>query len=363
MPIIDLHHEKEFDSGTKTKLDIFENYLIEWLPTFLFHNSEVNICDFFAGPGEDICHNPGSPLRIFNVIKKFENRILKQEVNIKVILNEQKKQKYEILKNNIKEKLTELGSDLMKLITVDIFNDDFKILFPQLESKLIKGPNLFFFDQNGVKQITVDFVKHLENFHKTDYLYFLSSSYFQRFGFEHIFPDLNIKNKDIKNLEIHRTIVEKFRELLPEDSKTQLYYFSIKKERNVYGLVFGSKHLLAVEKFLTVAWNKNKINGEANFDIDHDLDRQLDLFTHQPSKLTKLERFEIELKNFAKQRNRFTNKDVLHYTLSKGFIPKHAREILIRMRKSNHLKYFSHTKIGYKQIYKNRELLTFEYIK
>jgi three-Cys-motif partner protein len=65
MPVIDLHDKKDFDSGTKTKLDIFENYLTEWLPTFLFHNSELTICDFFAGPGEDIFHNPGSPLRIF----------------------------------------------------------------------------------------------------------------------------------------------------------------------------------------------------------------------------------------------------------------------------------------------------------
>jgi three-Cys-motif partner protein len=144
-----------------------------------------------------------------------------------------------------------------------------------MESKLIRGPNLFFFDQNGVKQITVKFLTHLETFQKTDYLFFLSSGYFKRFGFEHIFPDLKIKNEDVKNSEIHRTIVEKFREALPESSQTKLYHFSIKKNRNVYGLVFGSKHLLAVEKFLKVAWDKNKINGEANFDIDHDMNRQL----------------------------------------------------------------------------------------
>lgn len=71
------------------------------------------------------------------------------------------------------------------------------------------------------------------------------------------------------------------RDLLPKDSKTKLYHFSIKKNRNIFGLVFGATHLFAVEKFLKVAWNENKTNGEANFDIDRDLDTQLDLFSGQ----------------------------------------------------------------------------------
>lgn len=363
MPVIDLHDDKDFDSGTKAKLDIFENYLTEWLPTFLFNNSKVTICDFFSGPGEDIFHNPGSPLRIFNVIEKFKDRIIGQNVKINVILNEQKKRKYESLQLNIRRKLDTLDNNLRKFIKAKIYNDDFQVLFPQLELELIDGPNLFFFDQNGVKQVTIDFIKHLETFAKTDYLFFLSSSYFKRFGFEHLFPDLKIKKDDIKSTEIHRTIVERLRESLQEGSRTKLYHFSIKKNRNIYGLVFGSTHLLAVEKFLKVAWNKNKINGEADFDIDRDLDTQLDLFSGQTQKATKIERFETELKIFAEQRKRFTNKEVFTYTLDKGFTPQHANEILRKLRDGRYLKHFSYPKIGYNQIYKHNDIVTFEYIK
>ncbi|MFO7903844.1 MAG: hypothetical protein R6U98_14365, partial [Pirellulaceae bacterium] len=58
-------------------------------------------------------------------------------------------------------------------------------------------------------------------------------------------------------------------------NKTALYPFTLKKGANIYGLVFGSKHPLGVEKFLDLAWSKNEINGEANFDIDKDVHKSL----------------------------------------------------------------------------------------
>lgn len=363
MPVIDHHEGKEFDAATKTKLDIFENYLTEWLPTFLFSESEVNVCDFFAGPGIDISGNHGSPLRIFNVLEKFEDHIVENRVQINVVLNEKKKKKLEALKANIFNRKASLSARLNQLINVQIYNDDFQVLFPSIERSLIQGPNLFFFDQNGVKQMTLKFILHLETFYKTDYLFFLSSSYFKRFGPTHLFPDLNIQNEDIDSRQIHRIVVEKFRQTLPEYSRTKLYHFSIKKNHNIYGLVFGATHLLAVEKFLKVAWNENKINGEANFDIDQDLNTQMDLFTGQPEKISKIERFENGLKAFSKRRKRFTNEEVFIYTLDEGFTPKHAREALIKLRNSKYLSHFAHSKIGYKQIYNKREIIRFEYIK
>ena len=54
-------HKKPFPTETITKLEVFEAYLQEWLPVFI-HNpyvDEVNICDFFAGAGEDSIGVPG----------------------------------------------------------------------------------------------------------------------------------------------------------------------------------------------------------------------------------------------------------------------------------------------------------------
>ncbi|CCK81267.1 three-Cys-motif partner protein TcmP [Desulfobacula toluolica] len=364
MPIKDLHDEKPFDSATITKLEIFENYLTEWLPTFIYskNNNELNICDFFAGPGEDIMGMPGSPLRILEVLKKFETDIKQQKIKINLILNEQKKWKHDVLIKNIMDKTTSFNNEFQKRIKIHFFKEDFQNLFPRIKNNIINGPNLLFFDQNGVKHITLNLINELESFHQTDYLFFISSAFFKRFTFENIFPDLKFNKDDVKSKDIHRTIVEQFRTLLPQDSKTRLYHFSIKKNKNIHGLVFGSKHLLAVQKFLTVAWNKNKINGEANFDIDEDLDKQLDLFSRKP-KITKLQKFEHNLNLFIKEKKVFTNQDIFHYTLEKGFTPKHATAVLKKLKNSNHIEHFSYAKIGYNQIYKYNEIITFRYIK
>ena len=68
MPILD-HHREQFDAGTQTKLEIFENYLEAWLPTFIqwVGCKQVHICDFFAGPGRDKAGNRGSPLIIIDL--------------------------------------------------------------------------------------------------------------------------------------------------------------------------------------------------------------------------------------------------------------------------------------------------------
>ena len=64
MAIIDLH-TKPFDEQTLTKLELFEDYAKEWIPTFVMSSHHI-ICvfDFFAGPGYDKNHVAGSPIRI-----------------------------------------------------------------------------------------------------------------------------------------------------------------------------------------------------------------------------------------------------------------------------------------------------------
>jgi three-Cys-motif partner protein len=66
-------HNKPFDEGTLTKLQIFELYAREWLPVFLSSEkpsrSEVHLADFFAGPGTDSKGVLGSPLRLLNQLK------------------------------------------------------------------------------------------------------------------------------------------------------------------------------------------------------------------------------------------------------------------------------------------------------
>ena len=62
MPIRNLHR-KPFDQATREKLELYREYLREWLPVFINGSSVdiLQIFDFFAGPGFDVDGNPGSP--------------------------------------------------------------------------------------------------------------------------------------------------------------------------------------------------------------------------------------------------------------------------------------------------------------
>src|SRR5258708_1167057 len=174
---------KPFDEGTKTKLALFENYLLEWLPVFLSPNKiywpTINIFDFFAGEGYDCFGTKGIPIIILENIKKYEDLIRRKNLKVNVYLNEFDKRKYDILIKN----LDEYG-------TVDYINirppykEDFQVIFKKLYP-LIKEKdtaNLVFLDQNGIKQINQDVFLRLITANTTDILFFISSSFFKRFS-------------------------------------------------------------------------------------------------------------------------------------------------------------------------------------
>ena len=90
MPIRNLH-EKPYDEGTQDKLDLYREYLREWLPVFMnaAFVDTVQIFDFFAGPGNDKAGNPGSPLITCDEIRDaLNNHDGNQTKKIRAYFNE-----------------------------------------------------------------------------------------------------------------------------------------------------------------------------------------------------------------------------------------------------------------------------------
>ncbi|MCF8298424.1 MAG: hypothetical protein K9J13_12830 [Saprospiraceae bacterium] len=118
--------------------------------------------------------------------------------------------------------------------------------------------------------------KQLISYQKTDFIFFISSSFISRFR-EHpnttkYIDTSKIKFDEIRPNEIHRAIAKYFRDLIPKEKEYYLHHFSIQKEdkkANYYGLIFGSSHSLGMEKFLKVCWKHDVFSGEANFNIDN----------------------------------------------------------------------------------------------
>lgn len=367
MAIKDLH-EHPFDEGTLTKLEIFEAYTKEWLPVFVMSPyKHICIFDLFAGPGLDPKRVAGSPIRILRQITGMLDAINVRGKRIYLWLNEFEQGKYESLLNNCK--LFIESNDLLKtavekeIVKIKYTNLDFAQLFPEIIGIIKKYPSLVFLDQNGIKFLSDQYFHELVTTSTVDFLYFVSSSYFIRFGERPEFS-MNVhidmqRAKDNPYRFIHRSLLEQLREKIPADSNMKLYPFSIKKGPNIYGIIFGASHPLAVDKFLNVAWKRNSINGEANFDIDEDLTKsQLQLF--EAKSPTKKEAFAALLRDKILEQELQTNEDVYLFSLDQGHIPSHAVDEIKLMKNEGLINYDSSSPlVSYDQIFNKQRILKY----
>ncbi len=354
-------HNQPFDKDTITKLEIFERYLEAWLPVFI--NSpgydSVNICDFFAGPGSDMQDCPGSPLRILGALDKFQDEIVRKRLRIQVILNEFDPDKAEQLQSTVGSKTEQIRQCFNDLLSVECHSEEFQEIFERRYADLEAQPNLIFIDQNGIKEVNDTVFQKLIALKATDFLFFISSSYLRRFagtpGFQTYFPYLDaVEIQNARHEDVHRIILEYYKQMIPPGNDTRLYPFAIKKGANIYGLVFGSKHPLGVEKFLNIAWDESRLNGEANFDIDDDTEKlEPTLFDNDPTfrLLTKIQLFEQELEKFILGRGEVTNREVYDFTLEHGHRPSHGYSAIIELRRAGKVIYDGRISCSYDRCY------------
>lgn len=264
-------HGKDFDDGTIVKLDILRQYLRKWLPTFIENPNpwykDIIISDLFAGEGTDSSGNLGSPLIILDEISTYCSSLKSKNLSLTALFNEGLK-KVDILEEKCGEFLNSCyeenskedkcpNSDGSKCIPRvaygnDKFEDGFGTLYNDL-TRIQKIPHFMFLDQYGIKQVTKDVFEKVSNLKTTDLLFFIASSFAQRFAELPEFKkylELSRPHFDTEKSEhCHRVICDYYRSLIPEDVEFYIAPFSIKKGRNIYGLIFGSHHLVGLKKF------------------------------------------------------------------------------------------------------------------
>lgn len=355
------HHKHSFDEGTLTKLEIFQAYAQSWLSilavTTRMPVKDLWIWDFFAGPGESIEGQPGSPIRILKIIEEQADRLIDNNRVVHVRFNEKDKTKYAKLLETVKNYIQQSAA-LQKLKLNGNFdgkcsNLDFAELFKQIKPSLGCEPALMFFDQNGIKFIGDEYLMPLLKSRLTDFLFFVSTSYFARFSSR---PEF-IKNVPFEwNPEnpykfIHRDVIEYVRGKIPYGSKMKVYPFSIKKGTNIYGLIFGASHVLAAEKFLEIAWKKNSINGEANFDIDDDASKKQGCLFDELRNPTKIEKFHDDVRNAVLNSLIKNNREAYYFAINNGFLSKEIADIIKQMKKEGYITYEGNSpRVSYKYI-------------
>jgi three-Cys-motif partner protein len=360
-------HDKPFTEETITKLEIFEDYAQAWLPTFIMQGLPL-ICvfDFFAGTGYDKTGIPGSPIRLLSKINDHKGNIFAKKVKIKIFLNEYDSKKFESLKLSCDEYLDK-NQSLKHIVDILYFNEDFETLFPKLLPDIKKYPALVYLDQNGIKFTSEKYFLELEKTTTTDFLYFISSSYFWRFGESDEFKmnlDINMEEAKKNTYKfIHVSIIDQLRKKLPNGTKLKLYPFSLKKGVNIHGIIFGASHIRAVDKFLKIAWERNRDNGQANFDIFDDATaNQLDAFSGLPRR-TRIQSFQDTVKKKILNGEIKDNFALFNYVMDQGFLGSHAADAVKELKQRKQVSYESSSPlVTYENVHQTKRNLVYHLV-
>lgn len=341
-----------FPEETKLKLSIFRECFREWFPVFLNnrHIEKIYIYDLFAGSGKDVEGTSGSPLILLQETRGENGKYCEQVFsnNYKPIIsfgfNEKEKDKYNLLKTNVDHELksckeTCLLEDCILNNSCYFDNKDFKELIQSrsflniLENR--KFGKFILLDQYGFKQITDDIFLKLVNSPRTDFIFFIATSFIRRFKNEPsvnaYFKKENIEFDPNKPKECHREITKYFKTLIPVEKEYYVHSFTIQKGSNYYGLIFGSNHSFGMEKFLNVCWKEDPLAGESNCNIDNDFDEGTLFFN--PNDTNKIQTVKNKIKEKVLTGIIKDNHAGLKYALMQGCKPKLFTDVVDELLK------------------------------
>ncbi len=361
-------HDKPFDEPTCVKLTLFGSYAQAWLPKWIMSGtSQIHIFDLFAGVGYDKADVPGSSIRLLRKIEEQLDHIEQNGTRIVLHLNE-----YEpglIVQKNAEQLKSAVSAyvdarpRLGKAVRIEFYNEDCAELLPRLLSLMRMYPSLVLLDQNGIKFLS--YMPEFADMRQTDLLVFAAASFIRRFGKEDAFQKhLGIDIGRLSEVEyklIHRELVVELNRAIPADSELKLFPFSLKKESNIYGVIFGGSHPAAFDAFLDIAWKLDPLSGDANFDIENESAKvQGHLF--EPT-LTKREAFELLLVDLVLSEKLHSNKEVLDFCNSQGHPGNHAHAILLSLKKDGRIFFDGLSpKVNYRQVYRDKNIVSFNIV-
>jgi three-Cys-motif partner protein len=323
-------HSKQFSEGTKVKLDLIQLYAREWLPVFLAALQpkwkHVHIYDFFCGPGEDSAGVEGSPVRIVQELLACKGDWAAKGITVHLHFYDADVDKRIALANKLTPLLQGVNNVVRDIQTIP-FDQAFPAALPTLNDP--NAAKLVLLDPCGVNFVTPNVFKLLIAAKYTDFLFFLASSYLNRFRE----VDSIVLKIDRPNdfYHVHRVALQAFKSLVPANTKYYLAPFSIKKLTNIYGIIFGTSNLLGMDKFLSTAWNMAPSNGEANYDID-----RADFATANPflpmegfsSAPTKLQAFESDLRTAILAGKCPTEREIIEVCFGHGARRQHSEAVI-----------------------------------
>lgn len=345
------HHRMSYDEESLVKLDLYRKYLQAWLPVFLnaakLQVTRMQVFDFFAGPGHDIGGTNGSPLIALNAIQEALAADNLNSPEIHLYLNEFSKSKFRELQSVCNDhpivKTRQIVIHYSNKTFADVF-EEWEPLFSKNEADRFTTANLLFLDQNGTKEVNESVFKRIVAAERTDFLFFIASSFIFRFKDQpQNIAGTPIIKSDFDGMTMktfHRKVCEAYRRWLPKNHEYYLAPFSLAKGTgsNIYGVVFGSGHPAGICKFLGICWAKDGLRGEANYDIDGEgISVGAPMLFEEMNVSSKMKVFEANLEAMILAGNLKTNISVFKYAINNGFLAEHAKSVVMAMIKAKKL--------------------------
>jgi len=335
---------------SEAKVTLYRVYIERYLaiiglvPSF----TKINVYDVFCGTGIYRNGKFGSPIVAYNAIQKtkgfFEstNKIFKTTT---LTVNDGNIQSIGIVSSYL--------SGLNKenpCCKLDFHNKDASEMIDIIIERIKREPkterNLIFIDPTGYKEIHRDDILKLMRFGTSEVILFLPVSHIHRFsnsaqqnehnagfrplkGFIHEFFEESHPIRQGKELDVHQ-FVEHISEALKFGKYYATSFFLQRNAANYYALFFITSNLLGLEKIIEAKWKIDPERGEGFLQEVKLSESQMPIFpevekTISNSRLTQLKSL---LTDFITSKSNCSNCELYEYTLTKGFRPTHANQIL-----------------------------------
>jgi len=324
-------NENYLENHSKAKLELYKNYLQEYLLVMgnASNFNKINIYDFFCGKG--VYENGvGSPLIAAECICESKAKWQKEK-EVLLCVNDIDPSKIESVRKVI------IGNPEYSHFKFESYCSSFSNMVESITQKSYSNDEhtLMFVDPYGYKDIKLDHIQELMGIGKAEMIIFIPASHLFRFIKPAIGekPDpayIPLRNfiKEFNVDEDHHNIldfIENIKNGLSINGKyfTESYYIERSKSQ-YFALFFITKNLRGLEKILSVKWKLDPLEG-----IGFDLNTNPTLFDQQ-NKENRMEKLrDILIKRVEKGA---TNNELYEITLRSSFLPTHATKLLTAMK-------------------------------
>jgi three-Cys-motif partner protein len=301
---------------------------------------KIYLFDLFAGEGIYEDGNKGSSIQSIEAINRHYCANNNRTKDISLILNDtgySKIEKHKKKIDRIKDYLSEAfvpPNVIIKYFSID-YSSIVNHLIRHLDSMDTNNRALVFIDPWGYKDIHPEEIKHILKNGKTELLLFLPVYFMYRFankvvangfeGGESLEKFLTeLFNNNIPNTKnVHSFIIDiktRFQEYL---NMKYIDTFFIQRDKNsVFCLFFFTHNKIGYQRMVQTKWNIDKEQGKGFNDnkIEH-------LFSEAEST-----GFKDRLEQYILSGDGRTNNEITEFSYENGFLPKHAGEIIKKLK-------------------------------